>query len=148
MLEGRRFSPEELRQARESRSGPLEKYIGLLVAGDEEGREFLLAMYTALRSLKFYPVENEQVQSSLNELTSYTIALFECEEELEVRIAVELLRSGGFRFGRTISEQFVRVEIVDGVVAFHTCRIGIVSAPYQVTFVSRQHQQDRGKIDE
>jgi HD-GYP domain-containing protein (c-di-GMP phosphodiesterase class II) len=55
------------------------------------GREFLLAMYKALRSLKFYPVENEQVQSSLNELTSYTIALFECEDELEVRIAGELL---------------------------------------------------------
>jgi HD-GYP domain-containing protein (c-di-GMP phosphodiesterase class II) len=66
------------------------------LAGDEamlrhRGREFLLAMYKALRSLKFYPVENEQVQSSLNELTSYTIALFECEDELEVRIAGELL---------------------------------------------------------
>ena len=55
------------------------------------GRNLLLAMYRALRSLKLYPVENEQVQRSLDELTAAARAILDQEDELEVRVAGELL---------------------------------------------------------
>ena len=32
------------------------------------GRQFLVAFYAALRTLKLYPLENEQTQKSLDEL--------------------------------------------------------------------------------
>ncbi len=55
------------------------------------GREFLLHYYAALRSLKLYPVENEQVQRNLDELERSAVALLQLEDELEVRIAGEFI---------------------------------------------------------
>ena len=55
------------------------------------GRDFLVHFYAALRSLKLYPVENEQVQRSLNELTASANALLAVEDELEVRVAGEFI---------------------------------------------------------
>ncbi|MDO8666333.1 MAG: hypothetical protein Q7J79_06945, partial [Gemmatimonadales bacterium] len=34
------------------------------------GREFLVMLYTAMRSLKLYPLENTQVQKSLDDLSA------------------------------------------------------------------------------
>jgi hypothetical protein len=34
----------------------------------QAGRDFIVAFYTALRSLKLYPLENSQVQRSLDDL--------------------------------------------------------------------------------
>src|SRR5437773_451350 len=36
------------------------------------GREFLVVLYTAVRSLKLYPIENAQVQKALDDLTTTT----------------------------------------------------------------------------
>ncbi len=55
------------------------------------GRQFLVAFYAALRTLKLYPLENEQTQKSLDELTSSAASLIAVENELEVRIAGEFL---------------------------------------------------------
>ncbi len=55
------------------------------------GRDFLLAFYAALRNLKLYPVENEQVQRSLDTLTSAAEALLVQEYELEIRLAGEFV---------------------------------------------------------
>jgi len=57
----------------------------------QHGRVFLVALYAALKSLKLYPVENEQVQRSLDELTRTAENVIEPESELEVRVAGQLI---------------------------------------------------------
>lgn len=55
------------------------------------GRQFLISFYAALRTLKLYPLENEQTQKSLDDLTAMGARLMAHEEELELRIAGEFL---------------------------------------------------------
>jgi HD-GYP domain-containing protein (c-di-GMP phosphodiesterase class II) len=55
------------------------------------GRQLLLALYTVLRSLKMYPVENATVQKSLDDLDSAARALLQTEVELEIRTAGDFL---------------------------------------------------------
>jgi len=57
----------------------------------QRGRVFLVALYAALKSLKLYPVENAQVQKSLDELTRAAEHVIEPEGELEVRVAGQLI---------------------------------------------------------
>ena len=47
----------------------------------QAGRDFLLHLYAGLRNLKMYPVENEQVQRSLDEL-SHNAAVVCCGLDL------------------------------------------------------------------
>jgi HD-GYP domain-containing protein (c-di-GMP phosphodiesterase class II) len=55
------------------------------------GREFLVVLYTAFRSLKLYPLENAQVQKALDELAVATKHLLDVERELEVRLQGEFI---------------------------------------------------------
>src|SRR5437879_8951810 len=55
------------------------------------GREFLVVLYTSFRSLKLYPIENAQVQKSLDDLAATTKHLLDVEKELEVRLQGEFL---------------------------------------------------------
>jgi HD-GYP domain-containing protein (c-di-GMP phosphodiesterase class II) len=55
------------------------------------GREFLVMLYTAVRSLKLYPLENAQAQKALDDLTAATTHLLDVERELEVRLQGEFL---------------------------------------------------------
>ena len=55
------------------------------------GRSLLLALYTVLRSLKMYPVENATVQKSLDDLHASARALLHTEKELEIRMAGDFL---------------------------------------------------------
>src|SRR5438093_13781024 len=55
------------------------------------GREFLIMLYTSLRSLKLYPIENTQVQRALDDLASATKHLLDVERELEVRLQGEFI---------------------------------------------------------
>ena len=55
------------------------------------GRVLLLALYTALRSLKLYPVENATVQKALDELDVAARALLEIENDLELRMAGDFI---------------------------------------------------------
>jgi HD-GYP domain-containing protein (c-di-GMP phosphodiesterase class II) len=55
------------------------------------GRSLLLAFYTALRSLKLYPLENATVQKSLADLDSITRSLLQTEIELEIRLAGDFI---------------------------------------------------------
>jgi len=55
------------------------------------GRGFLITFYAALRSLRLYPVENDQVQRALDDLTASAKALLQIEEEVEVRLAGEFI---------------------------------------------------------
>ena len=51
----------------------------------------MIALYRLLRSLKLYPVENQQVQRALDEMGGAALALLEHEPELEVRVSQELI---------------------------------------------------------
>ena len=55
------------------------------------GRSFLVTLYTALRSLKLYPLENTQVQKSLDDLTASVHVLMEREKEIELRVTGEFI---------------------------------------------------------
>ena len=55
------------------------------------GRGLLLALYTALRSLKLYPVENATVQRALDDLDAASSALLETDPELEIRLAGDFI---------------------------------------------------------
>jgi len=57
----------------------------------QSGRGFLITFYTALRSLRLYPIVNDQAQRALDDLTAAAKALLQIEEELEVRIAGEFI---------------------------------------------------------
>lgn len=55
------------------------------------GRELLTHLYTALRSLKLYPLENPVVQKSLDDLVASIQRIVEREQELELRLTGEFI---------------------------------------------------------
>ena len=55
------------------------------------GRSLLLALYTALRSLKLYPLENATVQKALADLDTISRSLLQTEIELEIRLAGDFI---------------------------------------------------------
>ncbi|HEU4587242.1 MAG TPA: HD domain-containing phosphohydrolase [Gemmatimonadales bacterium] len=57
----------------------------------QAGRSLLLELYTALRSLKLYPVENATVQKALDDLDRSTRGLLETEGEIEMRLAGDFI---------------------------------------------------------
>ncbi|HEU5051276.1 MAG TPA: HD-GYP domain-containing protein [Gemmatimonadales bacterium] len=61
---------------------------GLLRSG---GRGLLLTLYTAMRSLKLYPVENATVQRALDDLVHSAESLLEAESEIEVRLSGDFI---------------------------------------------------------
>lgn len=74
-------------QALESTEGPIR----------EQGREFLIAFYSALRSLKLYPVENDQVQRALDAIQEQAKRLYDIEGALALRVSNEFLYINGVR---------------------------------------------------
>jgi HD-GYP domain-containing protein (c-di-GMP phosphodiesterase class II) len=55
------------------------------------GRDFLVTFYTALRSLKLYPLENAQVQKSLDDLCNTAQSILDREQEIDLRVTGEFL---------------------------------------------------------
>ena len=55
------------------------------------GRAFLVLLYPALRSLKLYPLENNQVQKSLDDLATTVAEILEREHEIELRLTGEFI---------------------------------------------------------
>jgi hypothetical protein len=55
------------------------------------GRDFIVSFYTALRSLKLYPVENATAQRALDDLTAAANALLQLEDDLEIRLASDFV---------------------------------------------------------
>ena len=55
------------------------------------GREFLVTVYTALRSLKLYPLENAQVQKALDDLNRTAQGILAREHEIELRMTGEFI---------------------------------------------------------
>src|SRR2546430_1049017 len=57
----------------------------------QKGRGFILAFYTALRSIKLYPLENSAVQKALADLAALTHEFVSSEHELDVRVSGEFV---------------------------------------------------------
>jgi HD-GYP domain-containing protein (c-di-GMP phosphodiesterase class II) len=80
--------PTAARQSRPSIAESMQSTEGLL---RHAGRELLVAFYAALRSLKLYPLENDQVQRALSELAQTARRVLDVEQELELRLSGEFI---------------------------------------------------------
>lgn len=76
------------------RPAPPEQEEGYL---RQAGRQFLLTLYAALRSLKFYPVENDAVQNALHEHEQVAGDLLARAGEIEVRLSGDFIFVNGTR---------------------------------------------------
>ncbi|MGH7702823.1 MAG: HD-GYP domain-containing protein [Gemmatimonadales bacterium] len=61
------------------------------------GRSLLLTIYTALRSLKLYPLENATAQKALDDLQAASGTLLKGDQEIEIRMAGEFIFVNGTR---------------------------------------------------
>ncbi|HET7789365.1 MAG TPA: HD domain-containing phosphohydrolase [Gemmatimonadales bacterium] len=87
------------------------------------GREFLVVLYTCLRSLKLYPIENAQVQKALDELAGATKHLLDVEKELELRLQGEFIFVNSTRL-RLDLDNYASFSHILGL--FRQCGIGAV----------------------
>src|SRR6266700_4162318 len=87
------------------------------------GRDFLVVLYTAFRSLKLYPIENAQVQKALDDLAATTKQLLDVERELEVRIQGEFIFVNSTRL-RLDLDNYASFSHILGVL--QQCGIGAV----------------------
>lgn len=89
----------------------------------QAGREFLVVLYTAFRSLKLYPIENQQVQKALDELEVQTQQLLAVEREIEVRLQGEFIFVNSTRL-RLDLDNYASFSHILGV--FRQCGVGMV----------------------
>src|SRR6266487_4129174 len=87
------------------------------------GREFLIMLYTGLRSLKLYPIENAQVQKALDDLVAATKHLLDVEKEVELRLQGEFLIVNATRL-RLDLDNYASFSHILGVL--RQCGIGAV----------------------
>jgi len=87
------------------------------------GREFLVVLYTAFRSLKLYPLENAQVQKALDDLAASTKHLLDVEREIELRMQGEFIFVNSTRL-RLDLDNYASFSHILGV--FRQCGIGAV----------------------
>ena len=89
----------------------------------QAGREFLVVLYTAFRSLKLYPIENQQVQKALDELEVQTQQLLAVEREIELRLQGEFIFVNSTRL-RLDLDNYASFSHILGV--FRQCGVGAV----------------------
>ena len=88
------------------------------------GHDFLLAFYTALRTVKLYPSENDQVQKAIQTLGGLADALCVTEGELEVRIAGEYIHINTVRLRFDLDNYAVFLQVL---ATLRSCGIGTVT---------------------
>ncbi len=91
----------------------------------QAGKDFLVDFYTALRSLKLYPVENDQVQKSLDELDKAARVVSEIEGSLEVKISGDFLFVNGTRIRHDTESVTSFSEVID---TLRRCGVGSFGA--------------------
>ena len=87
------------------------------------GRDFLVVLYTAFRSLKLYPIENAQVQRALDDLVASTKQLLDVEREIELRLQGEFIFVNSTRL-RLDLDNYASFSHILGVL--RQCGIGAV----------------------
>ncbi len=85
------------------------------------GRELLVHLYAALRSLQLYPVENAQVQKALDELHRHALQVLEAEGDLEFRVQGEFIFINSTRL-RLELESYASFSYVLNM--FRVCDVG------------------------
>src|SRR5712692_1630718 len=93
------------------------------------GREFLVVLYAALRSLKLYPIENAQVQKALDDLAAVAKHVLDVEQELELRLQGEFIFVNSTRL-RLALENYASFSHVLQVM--RTCGVGAIRLDTQV----------------
>ncbi|MGE5761823.1 MAG: HD-GYP domain-containing protein [Gemmatimonadota bacterium] len=93
------------------------------------GREFLVLLYAALRSLKLYPLENAQVQKALDDLLVATRHVLDVEHELELRLHGEFIFVNATRL-RLALENYASFSHVLSVM--RSCNVGGIRIDDQV----------------
>jgi HD-GYP domain-containing protein (c-di-GMP phosphodiesterase class II) len=63
----------------------------------QTGKEFVVAFYTAIRSLKMYPLTNDQTQRAIDELTASAEKVLGVEAELEFKVTGNFVFINGTR---------------------------------------------------
>ncbi|MBI4421267.1 MAG: HD domain-containing protein [Gemmatimonadetes bacterium] len=115
------MSPDQpTRAARPSIADTMQSTERILRQG---GRDFIIAFYTMLRSLKLYPLENAQVQRSLDDLTASAGTLMQIEQELEIRLAGDFIFVNSTRL-RLGLDNYASFSHVLGIL--NQCGVGIV----------------------
>jgi HD-GYP domain-containing protein (c-di-GMP phosphodiesterase class II) len=103
-------------------------------AGDsflrQRGRALILAMYTALRSLKLYPAGHATVQRALDDLAGTAKEIVDSEQDLELRIAGEFIFVNGARL-RLDLDNYAAFSHVMSV--FRVCGIGVLHVDTNTT---------------
>src|SRR5439155_1725521 len=89
------------------------------------GRDFLVVLYTAVRSLKLYPIENAQVQKALDDLTATTKHLLDVEKEIELRL------QGEFIFVTSARSVAVTKEVINSIRMGRTANVKKVKRAVQ-----------------
>lgn len=101
----------------------------------QTGRQFLLTLYAALRSLKFYPVENDAVQNALAEHDEVTDQLLRHDGEIEVRLSGDFIFVNGTRLRLELDNYAAFGSILTTLRAFDIGRLlvqsGIVRREWQ-----------------
>lgn len=83
------------------------------------GRAFLLAMYTALRSLKLYPIENATAQKSLDDLQAAAQAILVPLGEIELRLSGDFLFVNGTRLRLELDNYASFSNLLDILTSVH-----------------------------
>jgi len=116
------------------------------------GRTLLLAFYTALRSLKLYPLENTAVQNALEDLDSVVRRLLDLEGELEIRMAGDFIFVNATRLRVELDNYASFSHILAMFRAFDIgalrIRPGIEKREWQVFLSVLLRLADRGPADE
>jgi HD-GYP domain-containing protein (c-di-GMP phosphodiesterase class II) len=116
------------------------------------GRSLLLAFYTALRSLKLYPMENATVQKGLADLDSIARALLKTEVELEIRMAGDFIFVNSTRLRLELDNyaSFSHVLAIFRAFEIGALRVktGVERREWQVFLGSLLNLADRGATDE
>jgi len=90
------------------------------------GRTFLLAMYTALRSLKLYPIENTTAQKSLDDLQAAAQAILVPLGEIELRLSGDFLFVNGTRLRLELDNYASFSNLLATLAAVHIGEIRVV----------------------
>ena len=96
----------------------------------QKGRGVILALYTALRSIKLYPLENSAVQKALADLTALAQEFVASEHELDVRVSGEFIFVNATRL-RLDLDNYASFSHVLSV--FRVCGIGTMHVADVVT---------------
>ncbi len=95
----------------------------------QAGKDFLTDLYAAMRSVKLYPLENDQVQRSLDELDKAGRVVSEIEGSLEVKRSGDFLFVNGTRIRHDSETASYFSEIID---TLRRCGVGSFRADESV----------------